>query len=118
MRTAPIACAALLVVLATAGAPPDVHADSPPPDAPSGGCVVYSEMSHKESRTLDVRLANTCAKPMACSVAWTVTCGRTTTVTRNGAVLAGSADHAWVASAATCEDDWSIDTSWSCKPGR
>jgi hypothetical protein len=121
MRTIPIACAALLVALATAGASPDVHADIRPADSPSPSdsreCVVYSELSHKESRTLDVRLANTCAKPMACSVAWTVTCGKATTVTRNGAVLAGSADHSWVASAASCEDDWSIDTSWSCKPG-
>ncbi len=120
MRPIPIACAALLVALATAGASPDVHADSNPADSPpsSGECVVYSELSHKESRTLDVRLANTCAKPMACSVAWTVTCGKAKVVTRNGAVLDGSADHSWVASAASCEDDWSIDTSWSCKPGR
>jgi hypothetical protein len=114
MRTIPIACAALLVVLSTAGASPDVHADS----APSGECVVYSELSHKESRTLDVRLANTCSKPMACNVAWTVTCGKAVNVVRNGAVLAGSADHSWIASAATCEDDWSIDTSWSCRPSR
>jgi hypothetical protein len=118
MHTTPIACAALLVLLATAGASPDVHADIQPADSPSGECVVYSELSHKESRTLDVRLANTCAKAMACSVAWTVTCGKAATVTRNGAVLAGSADHSWVASAASCEDDWSIDTSWSCKPSR
>jgi hypothetical protein len=114
MRSIPIGCAALLVALATAGASPDVHADS---DPPGGGCVVYSELSHKDSRTLDVRLANTCAKPMTCSVAWTVTCGKAATVTRSGAVLAGSADRSWVASAASCEDDWSIDTSWSCKPG-
>jgi hypothetical protein len=124
MRTIPIACAALLVALATAGASPDVHADFEPADSPSPSptdsreCVVYSELSHRESRTLDVRLANTCAKPMTCSVAWTVTCGKAATVTRNGAVLAGAADRSWVASAASCEDDWSIDTSWSCKPSR
>src|SRR5271170_2757412 len=116
MRTMPIACAALLVSLASAGASPDVHAQTAPTDATSGECVVYSELSHKESRTLDVRLANTCKKAMACSVSWTVKCGKATAVTREGATLAGDDEHAWVASAASCEDDWSIDTSWSCKP--
>jgi hypothetical protein len=118
MRTTPIACAALLVSFASIGASPDVHAGSEPSDTTSGECVVYSELSHKESRTLDVRLANTCAKAMACSVAWTVTCGKAKAVTREGATLAGSDEHSWVASAASCEDDWSIDTSWSCKPTR
>jgi hypothetical protein len=118
MRTMPIACAALLVSLASTGASRFVHADSEPADAASGECVVYSELSHKDSRTLDVHLANTCAKAMACSVAWTVTCGRAKAVTREGATLAGSGERSWVASAASCEDDWSIDTSWSCRPSR
>lgn len=111
MRTMPIACAALLVAIATAAASPDVHAGTE-------ACVVYSEVPHPDSRTLDVHIANTCNKPFACSVAWTVTCGKATRVTRNVATLAGSAERSWVASAASCDSDWSIDTNWTCKPSR
>jgi hypothetical protein len=118
MRTIPIACATVLVSLASAGSSPDVHAESQPADSQSGECVVYSELSHKDSRTLDVHLSNTCSKPMACNLEWTVTCGKAKAVTHNGAVLAGAAEQSWVASAADCEDDWSIDTSWRCKPSR
>lgn len=118
MRTTPIACAMVLVSLASAGASRDLHAETQPQDSQSGECVVYSELSHKDSRTLDVRLSNTCAKPMACTLEWTVTCGKARAVTRNGAVLAGSGEQSWTASAASCEDDWAIDTSWSCRPSR
>jgi hypothetical protein len=118
MRTMPIACAAFVVACATAAASPDVHAENEAADTPSDNCVVYSELSHKDSRSLDVHLSNTCAKVMACSVAWTVTCGKAASVTHNAASLAGLAEQSWVASAASCEDDWAIDTSWSCKPSR
>ena len=75
-----------------------------------------SEVSHNDSRSLDVKLASTCKKPMACAVDWTITCGKTSNVTHNAAVLAESAEHAWVASAATCKEDWSISTTWRCDP--
>ena len=91
-----------------------VHA--PVDAAESTDCVVYSEVSHNDSRSLDVKLASTCKKPMACAVDWTITCGKTSNVTHNAAVLAESAEHAWVASAATCKEDWSISTTWRCDP--
>jgi gamma-glutamyl phosphate reductase len=109
MRTMPIAGAALVVALSTAATTPDVHAEN-------GNCIVYTELPHKDSQTLDVHLENTCSKSMACTVAWTVTCGKTASVTRKSAVLAGSAEQSWVASAASCDADWAIDSTWSCKP--
>jgi hypothetical protein len=118
MRIVALSSAAA-VAFAVAGTSPELHANPSPAGAGADEhCVVYSEVSHDETRSLDVRLANTCAKPMSCNIAWTVTCGKTATVTRRGAVLAGSADQSWVASAASCEDDWSIDTTWGCRPSR
>lgn len=110
MRVFPVAGAVLFLV-ASAGA---VHAETEAADPPSGNCVVYSEVSHSDSRTLDVRLENTCKRAMACNVGWTVTCGKSAKVTRNAAVLGGAADRTWTASAASCDDDWSIDTTWGC----
>jgi len=110
MRTHAVACAALLVV-STGAATSPVHAEPPT-------CVVYSEVSHNDLQTLDVHLSNTCSKPMACSVGWTVRCGKAQSVTREGAVLGGTSEKTWVASAESCAEDWSIDTTWSCKPGK
>ncbi|MGH7295710.1 MAG: hypothetical protein ACRELB_12280, partial [Polyangiaceae bacterium] len=72
---------------------------------------------HDDSHTLDVQLSNTCSKPMACNVSWTVKCGKAASVVRNGAVLGATAARSWTASAESCSEDWSIDTSWSCRPG-
>jgi hypothetical protein len=115
MRTIPIACAALF--FATVGAASSsVHAENEAADGAPSECVVYSEVSHRENRTLDVNLANTCSKAMACTVGWTVTCGKASNVTRAGAMLGGSAQKTWIASAESCTEDWAIDTTWSCKP--
>jgi hypothetical protein len=113
MRTQPLVGAALACLAAAIASAP-VHAESPERD----GCVVYSEVSHHEEQTLDVHLSNTCSKPMACSVGWTVKCGKASKVTHEGAVLGGSVEKTWVASAESCSEDWSIDTTWSCRPGR
>jgi hypothetical protein len=93
-----------------------VHAQVEAAAPPQGSCVVYSEVSHRDSHTLDVHLENTCKKPFACTVDWTVRCGKGTSATHNAARLDGSAEKSWVASAASCDEDWSIDTSWGCKP--
>jgi hypothetical protein len=113
MRTHALAGAALVLAIAGAMAPV-AYAGAATTDT----CVVYSEVSHKDSQTLDVQLSNTCSKPMACSVGWTIKCGKTASVVRNGAVLDATGARSWVASAESCTEDWSIDTTWSCKPGK
>jgi hypothetical protein len=113
---ASLACTALIFVTMASASSAASSEDSE--SNSDGTCVVYSEISHPEAHTLDVHLANTCTRSMACNVAWTVTCGKSARVTQHGAVLGGTAEQTWVASAESCTDDWSIDTSWSCKPSK
>lgn len=110
MRILPIVSAALFVSGLVAVHVPVGAAE------PAENCMVYSEVSHNDSRSLDVKLASTCKKPMACSVDWTITCGKTSNVTHNTAVVGSDAEHDWTASAATCKEDWSISTTWRCDP--
>jgi hypothetical protein len=107
MRATPLAIAgaALFVCFATSAA-----ADS--------NCVSYDETAHASSRSLDMHLANGCARSMACAVKWTVKCGKTSRAGSASAVLASLAERTFVATAGECDDDWVIETNWSCNPGR
>ncbi len=115
MRNHALAGAALLFGLAVDARPGagDARADG---GSARDTCVVYSETSHEDTRSLDVHLANTCSKPSACRVSWTVVCGKARRLVQNSAVLGGNTERVWVASAAPCpeSEDWSIDTSWGC----
>lgn len=110
MRILPIVSAALFVAGLSVAHAPVFAAES------TEACMVYSEVSHNDTRSLDVKLASTCKKPMKCSVDWTITCGKTSNVTHNTAIVGADAEHDWVASAATCKEDWSISTTWRCDP--
>ncbi len=109
MRIRLVGCAALLVA-GMGFVPPQAAA------AEGTTCMVYSEVSHDESRSLDVKLVNDCDRTMACSVDWTVTCAKSSKLTHNEAVLESRGEHGWNASAASCKDDWSISTTWHCNP--
>ena len=114
MRTSAFAWAAVLAFSATAA-----WADDPPQErAASTNCVEYTEVPKPDLRQHDLHLSNTCSKPMACNVSWTVTCGKKTTNTRKSASLGASQQAMWVASASDCDDDWSIDSSWTCRPSQ
>jgi hypothetical protein len=108
MRTTALACAAILLL--TAGA---ASAGST-----SSSCMEYTEVPHPEQKQHELRLSNSCSKPMSCAVSWTVTCGKKVTSTQKSAAIGASEQASWVASAAGCEDDWSIDASWSCRAPR
>jgi hypothetical protein len=108
MRTSAFACAAILLFAAGAASA----------DGTAASCMEYREVPHPDQKQHELHLSNTCSKPMSCGVSWTVTCGKKVTTTQKAAAIGASGEASWVASAASCDDDWSIDTSWTCRPSR
>jgi hypothetical protein len=110
MRTTFVAGAALTVLFAASGATRDVYADG----TETVTCMTYDEVVHHDARTLDMRVANACPKALVCTVTWTVRCARVTTEHSASAMLAAGSDHVWTATAASCTEEWSIDSRWRC----
>jgi hypothetical protein len=119
MRGTFMAGAALAAVLA-GGAAGDVYADdSEPKPTEHVDCMRYDEVLHREARTLDMRVTNACPKALVCTVTWSVRCAHATTDHSQSEVLAAGGDHLWTASAASCNEEWSIDSRWRCdEPAR
>jgi hypothetical protein len=115
MRTTFVAGAALAVLVAAGGATGDVYAE----DAQAADCMRYDEVLHHDLRTLDMHVVNACPKALICTVTWTVRCGHATADHSGSQLLAAGGDHVWTATAASCSEEWSIDSRWRCdEPAR
>jgi hypothetical protein len=108
-----IACAALAAALGLA-LPANVHARV---------CLRYSQVNDTKARVMTLRLENSCAADMDCTMSWKVTCigaaGRATTSFEEHEVVAAGATRSWDATAAACarDDGYEISTPrWSCAP--
>jgi hypothetical protein len=110
MRTTFVVGAALAVTIAAGGATTDVYAEG----TETVDCMTYDEVLHHDARSLDMRVVNACPKALVCTVTWTVRCAKTTTEHSASELLAAGAGHVWTATAATCSDEWSIDSRWRC----